>query len=434
MVQAAFEFTPLGKVFNAMAAPLTPGAPPLRPAAPMDAVGFEIGWDHAHHRITPPLCHLHAPNPVHQGWCAGRAAFGKRSLAASAAVRQWLGLRLEAWQHGQDFEGVQVTPHFLARIDAVQCPVSRQTLTLSAGRDSDATITRLNRRAAYAAGNLVVLSQRVADAHHAADHAADHAASAIATDSTQVSGSAPALSADEQARLAVLASFTTPLPHGRAALLALRVLPPNRVRVINPVQALQVMLTLQFLHAGYARRLLGLAVLMPGSEVRHAFQIFMHTLLARRLSAGQDASPAALRQALEDSWADALVNRRWQRLATRLSAADCETLLQRASQRGWVVGGSRWVSADAATEGWSLHGGLTVSLNRTQHNAQTDARTDAQTDLQNNVQNDMQNVMLNDAQHAAPGVAAGPGAQAEASSAVTSPGMARSLASQKLAN
>ena len=355
MVQAAFEFNPLGKLRHALLVPVaavatdSSAAPVFTAMVQPDAVGFEIGWDHAHHRVTPPLCHLHAPNPVHQGWCAGRAAFGKRRLAASAAVRQWLTLRLVAWQHGQDFEGVQVTPHFLARIDAVHCPVSRQLLTLSAGRTSDATVARLNPLAAYAAGNLVVLSQRVANLHNGGHNSTDN--------SVPTHDNPETLSADEQARLAVLASFATPLPHAQAALLPLRVLPPNRARVINPVQALQVMLTLQFLQAGYARRLLGLAVLMPSSEVRQAFQIFMHTLLARRLSTGQGASAAAARQAMEDSWADVLVNRRWQRLATRLSAADCELLLQRASQRGLVVGGSRWVSADAATDGWALHGG-----------------------------------------------------------------------------
>ena len=76
--------------------------------------------------------------------------------------------------------------------------------------------------------------------------------------------------------------------------------------------------------------------------------------LARRLSAGQNASLAEMRRAMEDSWADVLVNRRWQHLAGLLTAADCERLLQRASQRDLVVGGSRWVSSDSATEGWAL--------------------------------------------------------------------------------
>ncbi len=362
MVQATFEFSPLASTLAEP--PLRLGAAARTAAAPgadmgaqagaaaspqdLDAVGVEIGWDHAHYGVMPPLRHLHDHNPVRQGWDAGRAAFGRRTLSATAAVRQWLALRVQAWQHGQAFEDVQVNPHFLARIDAVACPVSRVPLTLYAGLGTDATVTRLNTGAAYAAGNLAVVSQRMARLQAGSLDPAAQPAAADASD---------ALTADERARWDTLASFATPLPHAQAALLPLRVLPPNRVRVINPVQALQVMLTLQFLTAGYARRLLGLAVLMPSTEVRQAFQIFMHTLLARRLSAGQNASAPALRLAIEDAWADVLVNRRWQRLATRLTAADCELLLQRASQRGWVVGGGRWVSADSATEGWALNTG-----------------------------------------------------------------------------
>jgi hypothetical protein len=353
MAQAAFEFSPLsqppGRTDDA-------GQPATTVASTaMDSTGFEIGWDHAHHRLTPPLRHLHDHSPVRQGWAAGRAAFGSRTLHTSGAVRQWLALRLEAWQHGQVFEGLQVNASFLARITADECPVSRQTLTLCAARTGDAVdasqarVCRLNPQAAYAAGNLALLSQRVAEVH-----SGGHSGAPTRSPTSATRPDSEALSADEHIRLRVLASFATPMPHAQAALLPLRLLPPNRVRVINPVQALQVMLTLQFTQAGYARRLLGLSALMPNSEARQLFQIFMHTLLARRLSVGQAPGAPTLRRAMEDSWADALVNRRWQRLATRLSAADCELLLQRASQRGLVVGGSRWVSSDSAVEGWAL--------------------------------------------------------------------------------
>ena len=367
MAQAAFEFSPLSQPSSA--AEVTGQCSQPAPAAgstTMDSTGFEIGWDHAHHRLTPPLRHLHDHNPVRQGWAAGRAAFGARTLSSSGTVRQWLALRLEAWEFGQVFEGVQVNASFLARIAADECPVSRQPLTLCAARTGDtadasqARVCRLNPQAAYAAGNLAVLSQRVADVHTGALNNA-HASAHTSAHTSAPSPAGGVLSADEQRRLTVLASFATPMPHAQAALLPLRLLPPNRVRVINPVQALQVMLTLQFTQAGYARRLLGLSALMPNSEARPLFQIFMHTLLARRLSAGQAPGAPTLRRAMEDSWADALVNRRWQRLASRLSAADCELLLQRASQRGLVVGGSRWVSSDNATEGWALEGSMAAS-------------------------------------------------------------------------
>ncbi len=346
MAQAAFEFSPLVDTAIATAA---------LPAAGLDDTGFAIGWDHAHHRITPPLPHLNSHNPVGQGWAAGRAAFGERRLRATAAVRQWLALRLQAWQEGAVFEDQQVNPAFVARIDAEVCPVSRVPLMLATGCADDATALRLNTAAAYAAGNLAVVSRQVAQAWGTGDwQAAQAQVEALAAQPGPGPDTNHGLDADAWQRLVVLASFATPLPHAQAALLPLRVLPPNRVRVINPVQALQVMLTLQFSQAGYARRLLGLSALVPGQEARQAFQIFMHTLLARRLAVGVHPSPLELRQAMEDTWADVLVQRRWQRLASRLGAADCELLLQRASQRGLVVGGGRWLSAAAATEGWEL--------------------------------------------------------------------------------
>jgi hypothetical protein len=200
-------------------------------------------------------------------------------------------------------------------------------------------------RASLGVDDLLALAQRLqtpGGAAAAADGAVDEA------------GRVRGLDGAAWQRLAVLASFATPLPHARAACLPLVVLPGNRQRVINPVQALQVMLTLQFTAGGYARRLLGLAALVPGAEARQAFQIFMHTLLSRRLAVGPQATAAELRRAIEDSWGDALVQRRWQRLAMRLTAAECEQLLQRAAQRGLVVGGGRWISAEAATEGWAL--------------------------------------------------------------------------------
>src|SRR6185369_17594134 len=75
-------------------------------AALDDATGFEIGWDYAHHRLAPPVDHLHEGHPVRQGWDAGKAAFGTRTLRATPHVRKWLQLRLHAWLRGRVFEGV----------------------------------------------------------------------------------------------------------------------------------------------------------------------------------------------------------------------------------------------------------------------------------------------------------------------------------------
>src|SRR5438552_3391285 len=113
------------------------------------------------------------------------------------------------------------------------------------------------------------------------------------------------------------------MPHARAAALPLLVLPPNRLRLLNPVQSLQVMLSLQFTRAGHGRRCAALASLMPSAEALHAFKPFMLTLLARKVAARRIADAIAERHAVEDMWHDPLVNRRWQRLALRMTAGDC---------------------------------------------------------------------------------------------------------------
>ncbi|KAB2870163.1 MAG: hypothetical protein F9K36_15750 [Burkholderiaceae bacterium] len=70
-----------------------PAAPALR-WADAGGTGFEIGWDHAQHRLTPPVAHLQAGSPVRQGWEAGRIVFGPRTRPATPQVRKWLQLRL----------------------------------------------------------------------------------------------------------------------------------------------------------------------------------------------------------------------------------------------------------------------------------------------------------------------------------------------------
>lgn len=356
MAQIDLPFAPAAAPQPALPAPPR-RRPDATPAAAdrLDAIGFEIGWDHAHYALTPPLPHLSDANPVRQGWDAGRASFGRRTLRATPAVRKWLHLRLSAWQRGRVFEGVQLNPHFIAQLAATHCPVTREPLTHGTGAGTDASIDRVNHRAGYAAGNVAVMSVRANQAKAA--RAWDDAMAFARQIEAGRPGTIDGLGAAEWARLAVLMSFVTPLPHEVAACLPLRVLPPNRLRVLNPVQAVQVVLTRAFTGEGYARRLLGLSALMPCDTTRRAFHLFMHTLLARRIAAGAQLSDDAAQRAMEDSWADALVNRRWQALALRLSPAQCEQVLERAARRGLVGSGSRWIAVEAATEGWALTSG-----------------------------------------------------------------------------
>jgi len=321
-------------------------------ADPLDRTGFEIGWDHAHYRLVPPPEHLHDSHPVRQGWQAGQAVFGARTLKPTPAVRQWLQLRLKAWTHGQVFEGLQVTPHFLAQLQVPRCPVTLEPLTHDSGADTDAVVERACGGAGYAAGNLLVMSRRAAAAKGrcAWDEALRFAEDIERGHLPHVAG----LGAAEWQRMAVLMSLATPLKHAQVASLPLVVLPPNRLRVLNPVQALQTLLTLLFTRPAYARQMLELAALMPSSLARQAYQVFMHTMLARRVAAGPCPSGPALRTWMAEAWTHPLVQRRWHRLALTLRESDCEHLVQLASRRGLWAGEGRWLPRHAATEGWGL--------------------------------------------------------------------------------
>lgn len=313
-----------------MATPVIDRQWPSAARAPSwDPVGFEIGWDYARHRLTPSPDHLHPGHPVRQGWQAGCATFGTRTLRPTRHVAQWLQLRLQAWLRGRVFEEVMVTPHFLAQLDVAQCPVTREGLVGT----QEGVIVTLCDHAGVAAGHLAMVSRRAAAALEGDPHAN--------------------LSADAMRRLQSLRQLVTPMSHAQACASPLTVLPPARVRLLNPVHALQTVLTRLFLGGAYARRMADLGACLP-ARARRPYALLMSTLLARRLDVGAASDPVQVRQALEDAWAHPGVLRRWAPLAQSLSRADCDRLVQKAVQRGWAGAAVRWLDEAQATEGWSL--------------------------------------------------------------------------------
>jgi hypothetical protein len=333
-----------------------PAVHAARPAA--DAAAFELGWDYAHYRLTPPPEALAAGHALQQGWQAGTATFGTRTLKPTPQVRKWLQLRWGAWRRGKPFEGTQVTPNFLAQIDVALCPITRVALTHASGAGSDASVDRVCSQAGYAAGNLAVMSHRANQAK------ADLSCRDTLTIVKQLEASGldtlDGLNALQWSRLAVLMSLVTPLKHDEAACLPLLVLPPNRLRLLNAVQALQAVVTLAFTEVQAVPRLRELMAHLP-APARHDFQVFVLTLQARRLAIGMQTSGSELRHALEDVWTDAAVNRRWQRFALRLDEAACERAVRIASKRGLGGKGWQWLPAAAATEGWSMADGSAVA-------------------------------------------------------------------------
>ena len=322
------------------------------PITALDQIGFELGWDFAHHRVCPPEAYAQAPSPLRDGLLAGQATFGLRTLNATPPVRQWLRLRLHAWLRGRSVELVQVTPNHLAQLDVSHCPITRAALGEAAPEGSDRSIDRVRNDAGYAAGNLAVMSTK---ANHAkAGHGFRAAMRFVKEVEAGALGGIHGLTAAQWARVAVLCSFVEPLPHDEACALPLRVLPPNRLRLFNPAQALQAFVSRQLLVPGWSQRVSRIEALIPGKPAQRAFQAFFHALLPRVLEAGRHTAPHAARWAVEDAWRHALVQRRWATFARLLTAAECETLVKRATARKL---GSQVVNplSDAqATEGWNL--------------------------------------------------------------------------------
>ncbi len=319
------------------------------PAQACDRSGFQIGWDHAHHGLVPPPG---LPDtPLCQGWMAGRAVFGGRTLGASRAVRQWLALRLQAWRHGDSFEDLLVTANYVGQLHTERCPVMRQPLGGAAGSPLASALTRLNPGAGYAAGNLANVSHQAAEVLGSVGvdvlAAVRHARRAETT-------GAPVEGLDAAAwwRLACLASFATPLPFFEAARLPLALLPPNRVRVLNAVQGLQVLVTIQFAKPGWSARARAIGAMLPAHTLRHDFNLFVSALAPRVLEAGSD--PHTVRRALEDAWLNERVQRRWQHFVLCLGEAGTAALLERAAAAG--LAGGRLINHPPAqaTDGWAL--------------------------------------------------------------------------------
>ena len=308
-----------------------------------ERVGLALGRDFALHGLTPPIAHLYPQSPLQRGWMAvrGRAV----RTPATPQVALWLALRTHAWARGRSFEDIQLTPHHLGQLDISHCPITRDPIG-----DDNRSIDRVRDDAGYAAGNLAVMSRRANQAKGDRGHKAlsDLAASCAAGPITRIGG---LVEADWQ-RLAVLSSFVTPLNHAEAAQIALRVLPPNRLRLFNPIQALQALVTRQLATPGWSARLSRLEALLPTDALRSDFNRFLLALAPRVLAASELQEPQQIRWALEDAWAQPLVLKRWTRFALQLTPEQAESLVERAAAK--KLSPVHVQRHDDATEGWAL--------------------------------------------------------------------------------
>lgn len=327
-------------------------APKTNSGSSHNALGFELGWDHARHGLTPPIQHLFPGSPLQQGWLAGQASFGRRTLKAGRHTQQWLQLRSHAWSRGRSFEGLQLTPHYLQQLDSVYCPITREALGAFGPEAHAATLDRVRDDAGYAAGNLALMSRRAnaAKAGHDWASASELARSLEQGPFREIAG----LDAARWQRIAVLCSYVTELPHEEAACIPMRVLPPNRLRLFNPIQALQALVTRQLATPGWSARLARLEALLPSEALRVDFNRFVLALAPRVLQAQQLIQPHEIRWALEDAWCNELVMKRWTRLALQLNAQQAEQLVQRAAAKRLSPVHVQQHGPELATEGWAL--------------------------------------------------------------------------------
>ena len=315
-------------------------------------IGFELGWDYAQHRLAPPAPYAQEPSPLRHGLLAGQAAFGSRTLVPTRAVRKWLQLRLHAWLRGRSIELFQVTPHYLQQLDVSHCPITRVALSTATLASTDASVDRVRNDAGYAAGNLAVMSRKANRAKAA--YGFEDALQFVKQIEAGALGGIDGLTASQWSRLAVLCSFVEPMPHDEACGLPLLVLPPNRLRLFNPAQALQAFVSQQLLKAGWSHRVTRIEALLPGKPARRAFRAFFHALLPRVLEAGRTSEAHRARWAIEDAWRNPLLLRRWATFARLLTAAQCEALVVRASARQLASVPTQQTSDAQATEGWNL--------------------------------------------------------------------------------
>jgi hypothetical protein len=317
-----------------------------------ERVGYELGRDYARHQVDLPEPYARADSPLRQGLLSGARDFGPRRLAATRPVQRWLQLRLHAWLRGRSVELIQVTPNYLQQIDVSHCPITREPLSSDARMGTDACVDRVRNDAGYAAGNLAVISRRANHAKGSCGHA--QSMDIVTRLRTRATAQHAGLSAVQWARVAVLASFVEPLTHAQACAVPMLVLPPNRLRLFNPAQALQAFVSLQLLRPGWSQRLARFEAMLPDAAAQSDFKRFFMALLPRVIESGRWADPQRARWAVEDAWRAPRVASCWARFAGALTAEQCQALLTRAAARGLSTRIVVPHAATAATDGWDL--------------------------------------------------------------------------------
>lgn len=273
---------------------------------------FELGWDFARHGLDAPEPLADHPDFL-AGLRAGRHHWHTRRTE-DRYTRKWLLLRASALARGVPFSA-EVTPAYLAEIDAVLCPVTRQPLTRGTGAASDASVDRINNRCGYQPGNLVVMSVRANGAKAGMD-SIDMLKVVHNLGSLPPGAAFHDLTIHEWARLATLTAYAESQPDFAIETWPLVVQPTPHMQLRSPAWRFKIDLTRQAI-AGDSGG-------MPPAAVG-AFESFAAAVAAARQHALLTASglghDVACRIAEEDLWRCAEVNARWAALLAAIKAA-----------------------------------------------------------------------------------------------------------------
>ena len=117
-------------------------------------LGYDIGWDCA--RMLG-FVWSDAHKLERDGFDAGVGHFGTRHFCDDLYVKKWMQIRHSAWKRGIRVED-DVTPGYLASINAYSCPITRVPLTRGTQLSTDWSIDRVNNKIGYTTRNLVVMS------------------------------------------------------------------------------------------------------------------------------------------------------------------------------------------------------------------------------------------------------------------------------------
>lgn len=234
----------------------------------------------------------------------------------------------------------------MRHVPAAVCPVSRRVLDACSNDSREqAGIALLAPSAACGPGNVVVLSAAALRARATLDFPSALARAHQADVSPERRFAE--LPADAWWRLTVLLSFATRLPHAQAAALPLALMPPAGVRPINPVQALQWLLTRELSRTRGCARLRVLGESLSDAAARDYYR-FAAALLPRLIEARRLGDPLPRRQAIEDAWLQPLVQRSWQRLTSQLDLRRTRALLRLAVRHG--IGGITDLATDVTRQ------------------------------------------------------------------------------------